>query len=110
MLHNKKKERNAATFPANAPNLGHVLEVFATRPHDRQQVDAKERGHQAPHHGILGEGGKELGGARRVHQVGRHKERTAEEGEVVAEALGERSRALSSHLGKQGDSSVDGSE
>lgn len=115
MLHNKKtkkriKKKNHEKFPASIPNLGCVLKVFVACPRDRQQVGAKERGHKAHHHRILDEGGEELGGARWVHQVGRHKERAAEEGEVVAEALGERGRALSAHLGKQGDSSVGGRE
>lgn len=92
---------NVALIPASASNLGHVLQVFDPRPHHRQQVGAEERRHKAHNHRILGEGSKELGGTRRVHQVGRHEERAAEERKVVAEALGERGRALSAHLGSK---------
>lgn len=85
----------------SAPNLGHVLQVFASRPHYRQQVGAEKCGHKAHNYRILGKGGEELCGARRVHQVGRHEEGAAKEGKVVAEALGERRRAPRANLGRK---------
>lgn len=70
-------------------HLSGVFDVFPSCPHNHQEVSHKECAHKAHNHGILGKGRKQLSGARRVDKVGSDKEGAPEEGEVVAEALGD---------------------
>lgn len=67
--------------------LGWVLDVFPPRPHCHQEVDDKESPHETHHHRVVGERGEKFNSAWDVHQVWHDKERAAEEGQVVAEAL-----------------------
>ena len=69
--------------------LGRIFDVFSSRPHNDQEISHKERTHKAHDHGVLSEGPEQLSGAGRVHEVGRDEEGAPEEGEVVAEALGD---------------------
>lgn len=69
------------------PHLGLILSVLPPRPDHHQQVGHTEAAHGGHNHGVVLEGGKEVGSLADVNVVGHHQERASKEGEVVAEAV-----------------------
>lgn len=69
------------------PHLGLILSVLPPRPDHHQHIGHTEAAHGGHNHGVVLEGGKELGSLADVNVVGHHQERASKEGEVVAEAV-----------------------
>jgi len=65
------------------------MDVFPSRPHNHQEIGHDDGPYKADHHGVFTESRKQLSGAWRVDEVGSDEERAPEEGEVVAETLGD---------------------
>lgn len=75
--------------------------VSKAGPQQSDQVDAIERAQQCQHHVVVFYGGKQLGRARYVHEVRRHKEGTPKECEMVTQTLCEFWSAFIAHLGQR---------